>query len=81
VILLVLIIGVAVIWEFVECAHDAFRLDILHQPLRDVRFHVNLLDQPSNLDTMGDLFFSIVGSLVSFLFVERWFKSVIRKCA
>ena len=56
----------AVLWEILECAHDALRVDILHESLRNVSIHVNLLDQPSNLDTMGDLIFSLVGAVVGF---------------
>lgn len=59
---------VAVCWEFLECAHDVFRLDILHQPLFNLKLHINLLDQPTNLDTMGDLAFNVFGSIVA-LFV------------
>ncbi len=58
---------VSVLWEIAECAHDAIRLDILHEPLRNVRLNINLLDQPTNLDTMGDLTLSLVGSIVGFL--------------
>lgn len=53
---------VAVLWEIVECMHDAFRADFLHEPLRNLSLHINLLDQPTNLDTMGDLVFSLLGA-------------------
>ena len=58
---------IAVLWEIGECAHDAFRLDILHEPLRNAFTHIDLLDQPTNLDTMGDLTFSIVGACIGLL--------------
>jgi len=57
---------IAVLWEMLECAHDALRLNLLHEPLRNIRLHINLLDQPTNLDTMGDLTFSLVGSVIGF---------------
>jgi hypothetical protein len=60
---------IAVFWEFLECAHDAFRLDILGEHLYNFRFHINLLDQPSNLDTMGDLAFTLLGAFVALFFI------------
>ncbi len=56
---------VAVLWEIGECAHDLVRLDVFHQPLYNIRLHVNLLDQPTNLDTMGDLIFNHIGSIIA----------------
>jgi hypothetical protein len=56
---------IAVFWEFLEGAHDVIRVDILREPLFSLRFHINLLDQPSNLDTMGDIAFTLVGALVA----------------
>lgn len=70
--LLILIMAVNMIsflWELVECAHDVFRLVILHERLYSVRLNIDLLDQPSNLDTMGDMTFNLVGSVVSAAFV------------
>ena len=57
---------VSVLWEITECAHDALRVDVLHEALRNFSLHVNYLDQPTNLDTMGDLTFSLIGSIVGF---------------
>jgi hypothetical protein len=65
-----LIILVSVIWEFIECAHDYFRIEVLHQLLINFRLHINSLDQPTNLDTMGDLFFSLFGSLTGLFFTK-----------
>jgi hypothetical protein len=62
---------IAVCWEFLECAHDVFRLIVLHEPLYSVKFHIDLLDQPSNLDTMGDLAFNVLGSIIA-AFVARY---------
>jgi hypothetical protein len=61
--LLAFVALVAVFWELIECAHDYFRLDILHEPILSFRFHRNLLDQPTNLDTMGDIAFALFGGL------------------
>ena len=58
---------ISVLWEILECTHDYFRINILHEHLLSFRFHVDRLDQPSNLDTMGDLTFSLVGSIIGFL--------------
>jgi len=69
-IIIVLVVFFSVIWEFVECAHDYFRLDILHQSLINLRLHVNYLDQPTNLDTMGDLAFGLCGSVVALFFTK-----------
>ncbi len=66
-----LIVLISVLWEFLECAHDVFRISILHQPLTNVKLHLNLLDQPSNLDTMGDLFFGLFGSVIAFFFLPK----------
>ena len=55
---------VSVCWEFYECAYDAFRQNILHEVLFNFRLHIDLLDQPSNIDTMGDLFYDILGAVV-----------------
>ena len=63
----------SVVWEMAECAHDAIRIDILHEHLRG--FHLNLLDQPTNLDTMGDLTFALLGGFIG-LFMERRIRSL-----
>ena len=63
---LALIALVAVSWEIVECAHDAIRADVFHESLRNFSLHINLLDQPTNLDTMGDLSFTLLGGCIGF---------------
>lgn len=68
--LIALVALVSVTWEFIECAHDYFRIDILHQTLFNFRLHINHLDQPTNLDTMGDLAFSLFGSIVALFFTK-----------
>ena len=57
---------VAILWEVIECVHDAIRLDVLHESLLNFRLHINLLDQPTNLDTMGDLTFTLIGAIIGF---------------
>jgi len=69
-IILSLIALFSVMWELAECVHDVFRLAVLHQPLLNFKLHINLLDQPNNLDTMGDMFFEILGSVIVLLFVK-----------
>ena len=69
--LVALVIFLSVLWEFVECAHDVFRANILHEVLVDWNLHINLLNQPTNIDTMGDLFFALVGSIVSLFSVKK----------
>lgn len=59
---------ISVGWELVECAHDVFRLAVLHEKLYSVKLNIDLLDQPTNLDTMGDLAFNMLGSIVAALF-------------
>ncbi len=60
---------VSVAWEMYECAHDAFRVDILHENLINWRIHLNLLDQPTNFDTMGDLTFDLLGGVIGFFLI------------
>ncbi len=69
--LVALIALVSVFWELFECAHDLFRVDVLHQSLFNLQLHINQLDQPSNLDTMGDLSFAILGSFLSATFTVK----------
>lgn len=66
---------ISVFWEFGECAHDYFRLDVLHQPLLNLKLHINHLDQPSNLDTMGDFAFALFGAFISVLFTGKHIKA------
>lgn len=66
--ILSLVIFLSVIWEFFECVHDFFRLEILHQSLINIKLHINYLDQPTNLDTMGDLTFALLGSIVALFY-------------
>ncbi|HZS42901.1 MAG TPA: hypothetical protein VFA52_01645 [Candidatus Paceibacterota bacterium] len=56
-----------VLWEIGECLHDIFRLQIVHEPILSYNLRFNLLDQPTNLDTMGDLIFGLLSSIVGFL--------------
>ena len=56
----------AFLWELGECAHDAYNVSILHEHLLNYRLHINALDQPSNQDTMGDMFFDVLGAFIAF---------------
>ncbi|MFA6601940.1 MAG: hypothetical protein WCT02_03750 [Candidatus Paceibacterota bacterium] len=49
---------VAVLWEIIEYGHDEFRMDVLGRNLTSP----NLLDQPTNSDTMGDMTMTLVGA-------------------
>lgn len=69
-VLVLSIATIAVLWELVESAHDVFRVAILHQPLYNLRLHIDLLDQPSNLDTMGDMAFNILGAILGAFFAR-----------
>jgi hypothetical protein len=70
-IVLSLVALVAVGWEFCEWFRDAYLLDIAHQPLLNLRLHINYLAQPSNFDTMGDLSFTLLGSFLALLFLTQ----------
>lgn len=62
----------SVLWEIGEWFRDAYLLDIAHETLLNFRLHINYLAQPSNFDTMGDLSFSLLGSLCT-LPILRYF--------
>ncbi len=65
--LIAYVVFISVLWEFLECAHDYYNVSLLHQDFFNYTLHIdiNYLDQPTNLDTMGDLFFSAVGTIVA----------------
>lgn len=69
-ILIAMVALIAVMWEIGECFRDAYLLDIAHVHLLNLRLHINYLAQPSNFDTMGDLTFTLLGSLLSLLSVR-----------
>lgn len=76
-ILVACVMLVAVFWEIGEWFRDAYLLDIAHQRLFDLQLHINYLAQPSNFDTMGDLTFTLLGSLLALpLLYRRWFQNV-----
>lgn len=62
---------IEIIWEIGECFRDAYLLDIVHQQLFNFRLHINYLAQPSNFDTMGDITFNLLGSLLALPFIKR----------
>ena len=55
----------AVVWEMFECGWDQYRVVILHETLFSFKLHIDALSQSSNLDTMGDISFSLFGALVA----------------
>lgn len=59
---------ISVFWEFLECAYDLIRVDVLGQHLFSFSLHINLLSQPSNLDTMGDIAFTLLGGIIPLFF-------------
>lgn len=63
-----LVVLVSVCWELIEFCHDHFNTIILHQTWR---LHTTppSLDQITNDDTMGDIFFSIAGAKLTLLFL------------
>ncbi len=69
--ILAMVAFIAVIWEMLECFRDAYLLDLAHAQLLDFKLRLNLLAQPSNIDTMGDLTFTLLGVLLAFPFLRR----------
>jgi hypothetical protein len=65
-IVVAVVVFISVLWEILECTHDALRMNVLHESLRNFSLNINLLDQPTNIDTMGDLSFGLVGAIVGF---------------
>lgn len=59
--LLALAALVGILWEFIEFAYDHFRILVLHMNL----FSPDRLAQPSNSDTMGDLFSSMASAALT----------------
>jgi len=70
-IFIALVAFIGVIWEFVECTQDIVRMNFFHEMLIDRKLHINLLLQPNNIDTMGDLFLSICGAVVALFFTKN----------
>jgi hypothetical protein len=56
---------VAVLWEMYECGWDQYRVVVLHETLFSFKLHIDALAQSSNLDTMGDISFSLLGALIA----------------
>ncbi len=63
-IVVAIVVLAGVIWEILECSYDALRVDIFHEPIYNLTLHINLLTQPTNLDTMGDLSTGFLGSII-----------------
>jgi len=67
IILLALVALIEVGWELGEFFYDRFFFYILHIPL----LHPNIQSQASSSDTMGDLFFSLVGAALAAPFIKE----------
>jgi len=76
-VLAALAVSIEVVWEIGECFRDAYLLDIAHEQLLNLRLHINYLAQPSNFDTMGDMAFNMLGSLLALPFMSPGLKSVL----
>jgi hypothetical protein len=70
IILIALLVLIAYSWEIIELSYDQFRIIFLHQILF-IPDHLNKLLQPSNIDTMGDIFCSTMGGIIGG-FISRW---------
>lgn len=75
IILVICVTFIAVIWEMGELVRDAYLLDVMQQQLINFRLHINYLAQPSNFDTMGDLSFNLLGSILSIF----WLRFILHK--
>jgi len=65
---------VSVFWEILEFLHDLIRVHIMNEHLIDFKLNLNLLDQPNNIDTMGDLIFALLGTgsaILAALFISK----------
>ena len=69
-ILITLVVFITLIWEFLKFFYDFFMTYILHQQLFNFRLHINYLAQPSNLNLMGNLAFSLLGSIFTLFFIK-----------
>jgi hypothetical protein len=65
----------SVMWETLELIGDHTRTDILHM---DVLHPRNELFQASNGDTMGDMFFGLLGALMMVYIVKKLKKDVLQ---
>jgi|GEM_PF-751132 hypothetical protein len=70
---------VAVVWEMFECGWDQYRVVILHETLFSFRLHIDALSQSSNLDTMGDISFSLFGALIASGIAEFLQRGLLKK--
>lgn len=68
IIFIALVVMIAVGWEMLEFTHDHVLGEIPY--VRDIKIlELQSVAQPSNPDTMGDLFFDIWGGLAASLFI------------
>lgn len=72
IILIAIVTLIEVIWEIGESFRDAYLLNIAHVQLVNLKLQINYLAQPSNLDTMGDIAFNLLGSILALLSTKPW---------
>ncbi|MBI4085951.1 MAG: hypothetical protein HY433_01760 [Candidatus Liptonbacteria bacterium] len=59
--LIALVALLSIGWEFLEFGYDQARINVFHH---DLLYPTNSLRQAGNADTMGDLFFSLLGAAI-----------------
>jgi hypothetical protein len=62
---------IGVCWEILEFGYDHFRMVVLHMNLTNP----NTLSQPSNVDTMGDLIFGLLGTFFGSMHLSRYIQT------
>ncbi len=60
-VIVALVVLVSFVWEMGEMLSDQFSIRILHENI----LVPNNMEQPSNIDTMGDMSFSLVGGMLA----------------
>ena len=78
VVLVAMVAFLAVAWEAWEFSVDHFKMDVLHMNLISP---VNVLLQPTNSDTMGDIVCTILGSMAGLSILKKFDAHVIGKDA
>ncbi|MFA6253824.1 MAG: hypothetical protein WC640_01005 [Candidatus Paceibacterota bacterium] len=68
-----MIMGIAaligIVWEILEFSYDHFKMDFLHFNL----IHPNILAQPNNTDTVGDLTLGLLGALATICLLNLYY--------
>jgi len=63
-IVILFVAAISYFWEILECSTDAYRMYFLHLDLLHPK---NILAQPSDFDTMGDMTCAVVGSFIALI--------------